>query len=153
MAEKKNHTPVIVNRKAEHEFFLLDRFQAGIVLTGTEVKSIRRGKAQLTDAYCFFQGGELWVRNLHISPYDQGSVYNHEPRRNRKLLLTARELRKLRNRMEEKGMTIVPTKIYFNERNFCKLEIALSRGRKSYDKRDRIKERDVKRDLERRSDD
>ncbi len=153
MAEKRTHTPTIVNRRAEYEFFLLDRFQAGIVLTGTEVKSIRAGKAQLSEAYCFFQGDELWVKNLHISPYEQGSVYNHEPRRLRKLLLTARELRKLRSRLDEPGMTIIPTKLYFNERNICKLEIALSRGRKAPDKRDRIQERDVKREMARRGTD
>jgi len=153
MAEKKNHRPAIVNRKAEFEYFLLDRFQAGIMLTGTEVKSIRRGKVQMVDAFCTFQGNELYVRNLHISPYEQGNAYNHDPLRPRKLLLNRTELRRLRKNLDEKGSTVIPTKIYFSDRNFAKMEIAFSRGRKSYDKRERIKEREVQRDIDRNSDD
>jgi SsrA-binding protein len=144
-----NFQPVIKNRQAEFQYFLLERFQAGLVLTGTEIKSIRLGKVQLQDAYCLFQGGELWIRNMQISPYEQGNIYNHDPKRARKLLLTARELKKLKTRVEEKGLTIIPVKIYFSERNLAKLEIALAKGKKFYDKRESLKEKDVKRSLER----
>jgi len=144
-----NFQPVIKNRQAEFQYFLLVRFQAGLVLTGTEIKSIRLGKVQLQDAFCLFQGGELWIRNMQISPYEQGNLYNHDPKRARKLLLTARELKKLKTRMEEKGLTIIPVKIYFSERNMAKLEISLAKGKKFYDKRESLKEKDVKRSLER----
>lgn len=144
-----NFQPVIKNRQAEFQYFLLERFQAGLVLTGTEIKSIRLGKVQLQDAYCLFQGGELWIRNMQISPYEQGNLYNHDPKRARKLLLTTRELKKLKTRMEEKGLTIIPVKIYFSERNMAKLEISLAKGKKFYDKRESLKEKDVKRSLER----
>lgn len=147
--DKKNYTPTIVNRQASHEYFFLETFTAGIVLSGTEVKSIRASKVQLQDAFCLFQGEELFVRNMQISPYEQGNIYNHDPKRVRKLLLTKRELRKLKSRMEEKGLTIIPIKMLFSERNMVKVEIALAKGKHFYDKREAVKERDVQRNMQR----
>ncbi len=141
--------PEIVNRKATHEFHFLQTFEAGIQLTGTEVKAIRSGQANLSDAYCVFDRGELWVRNLHISEYKEGAQNNHEPKRPRKLLLNRLELRKLERKVSEKGMAIVPYRIYFSDRGMIKLEIALASGKKAYDKRESIKDRDVKRELDR----
>jgi SsrA-binding protein len=139
----------IVNRRAEYEFHFLDRLEAGIELSGTEIKSIRRGSADLRDAYCFFKKGELFVKNLYIAEYDWGNQFNHEPRRLRKLLLRGTELRKLEKKIKERGFTIVPFRVYLNERGFAKLEIALAQGKKTHDKRESIKEKDVKRDLDR----
>src|SRR5512138_27567 len=127
---------VIKNKKAHHEFFLLQEFTAEIQLTGTEIKSIRDGKASIVDAYCTFTGAELFVRNMHIAEYYQGTYNNHEPKRDRKLLLTKRELRKLLVKVKEKGLTIVPTVLFINERGLAKLTIALAKGKHSYDKRD-----------------
>jgi SsrA-binding protein len=139
----------IVNRKAKFEFHFLDSYEAGILLVGTEVKSVRNGEANLTDAYCYFSRGELWVKSLFIGEYKQGNRFNHETRRERKLLLNKRELKKLEKRINEKGLTIVPYRLYFNERNRVKLEIKLAQGKKVYDKRESIKQEDVRRDLER----
>ncbi len=139
----------IRNKRAQFEYFLLDRFEAGLVLTGTEIKSIRDGKASIKDAYCLFIKDELWVKNMHITEYSHGTVYNHEPTRIRKLLLTKREIKKLRAKVKERGQTIVPTRLFTNERGFAKLEIALAKGKKSFDKRNSIKEKDMKRDLDR----
>lgn len=139
----------IKNRKAEFEYFLLTRYNAGIVLTGTEIKSIRAGKASFTDAYCSFVNNELWLHNLHISEYIAGSYNNHEPKRDRKLLLTKRELRKLLAKLNEKGTTIIPILLYINENGYAKLEIALAKGKKMYDKRESIKEKDTRRAIER----
>jgi SsrA-binding protein len=139
----------IRNKRANHEYFILERLVAGIVLTGTEIKSIRNGKASLSDAYCVFENGELFVRGMHIAEYSYGSYNNHLAKRDRKLLLTKRELRKLNNKVKEKGFTIVPTVLFINERGLAKLEIALARGKHYYDKREDLKKRDTQREIER----
>ncbi len=139
----------ISNKKATFEFEIIDKFTAGIMLTGTEIKSIREGKANMSDAYCSFTSGELFVRNLHISEYDMGTHYNHEPKRARKLLLQKKELKKLNTKVKEKGLTIVPLKIFLSGTGYAKMDIALAKGKKTFDKRESIKERDVKRDMER----
>lgn len=143
----------IKNKKAEFEFFLLEVFEAGIVLMGTEIKSIRAGKANLTDAFCVFENNELFVKNLHITEYSHGNLQNHDPRRVRKLMLKGQELNKLDRKVKEKGLTIVPTLLYINEKGLAKLQIALAKGKKSYDKRETIKNRDAKIDMERIRDD
>lgn len=122
-----------------------------MVLTGTEIKSIREGKVNLQDAYCLLLDGELYIRNLHISPYTEGTHYNHEPLRDRKLLLTKRELKKLDSKLKDQGLTIIPIRIFSSEKGLAKIEIALAKGKKLYDKRDTIKERDVKRETDRNS--
>ena len=139
----------VKNRQASFEYELLDKFVAGIVLKGTEIKSIREGKINLQDGYGYFNNGELFVKGVNITPYAQGTHYNHEATRERKLLLKRSELKKLEARSEEKGLTIVPTRLFINERGFAKMEIALGRGKKMHDKRDSIKERDAKRELNR----
>lgn len=150
MAEiKKPRLTEIRNRRVEFEFKLLNTFEAGLILTGTEVKSLREGHANLNDAYCYIRQGELFVRNMFISEYDFGTYNNHDPRRPRKLLLTRNELNKLGKKVKEKGFTIVPVRLYFSERGLAKLEIALAQGKKSFDKRHSIKEKDTKRDLDR----
>lgn len=149
MAEKKKKTLEVVNRKAAHEFFLTEHFEAGIQLQGTEIKSIRQGHVNLRDAYCLFKKGELYVYSMYIKEYEFGTYDNHEPRRIRKLLLRKQELKKLEKRVKEKGMTIVPYRLFLSERGFAKLEIALSQGKKSHDKRNAIKDKDLKRDMDR----
>lgn len=139
----------IVNKKARFEFEFIDTFFAGIVLTGTEIKSVRESKVNISDAYCYFEKDELFVRNLHISEYKQGGIYNHEPKRKRKLLLKKRELSRLQDKVKQKGLTIVPVRLFISGTGFAKLEIALAKGKKIHDKRDQIKEKDLKRDLER----
>lgn len=139
----------IKNKKAYFDYELLEKYIAGIVLTGTEIKSIRLGKASLVDSYCLFKDGELYVRGMNIATYDFGTYNNHVPMRDRKLLLQKSELRKLLRKTKEKGFTIVPTRLFLSERGLAKLEIALARGKKEYDKRETIKERDLKRDMER----
>lgn len=134
------------NRKARHNYFLEDRIEAGMVLTGTEVKSLREGKANLTDAYAIFKRGELFLLNAHIAPYDHGNRANHEPLRTRKLLLKHEELHKLSGKIENKGYSLIPTKLYF-KKGIAKCELALARGKKMHDKRASVKERDAKRDL------
>lgn len=134
----------IKNKKAYFEYHILDKYVAGIELLGTEIKSIRAGKANLSDGFCTFVGNELFAFNIHISEYSMGSFYNHEPKRNRKLLLNKKELRKLQIKAQDKGMTIVPLQIFFNERGFAKMEIGLAQGKKLHDKRDAMKERDAK---------
>lgn len=145
----KTQTIRIKNKRASFEYFLEDRLVAGIVLTGTEIKSIRQGKVSLNDAYCAFEGGELFVREMHIAEYTHGTHYNHEPKRDRKLLLNARELKKLRTKINEKGFTIVPVVLFVNERGLAKLEIALAKGKHHYDKRHTLKDKDTKRELDR----
>ena len=140
--------PVIKNRKATHEFEILERFTAGIQLAGTEIKSIRQSKVNFADSFCFFRDGELWLKNMHISEYELGNIYNHEPKRDRKLLLTKRELRKLEQKKKEKGLTVVPLKIFF-QRGYAKMEIGLARGKKLYDKRAALKEKDLKKEMAR----
>ena len=139
----------VKNRQASYEYELLEKYVAGIVLTGTEIKSIREGKVNLQDGYGYFNNGELFVKGVNITPYAQGTHYNHEATRERKLLLKRAELKKLEARSEEKGLTLVPTRLFINDRGFAKMEIALGRGKKMHDKRDSIKERDAKRELDR----
>lgn len=141
---------LIKNKRATFDYELVDKFTAGIVLVGTEIKSIRLGKASLVDTFCFFaSNNELWVKNMNISEYSFGSYNNHLPRRDRKLLLNRKELIKLQREVKDNGMTIVPTKLFINDKGLCKVEIALARGKKEYDKRESIKEKDAKRDIDR----
>lgn len=153
MAKKSDININIKNRKAEFEYYLLSSFSAGIVLTGTEIKSIRAGKANLTDSYCSFVNNELWVHNIHISEYANGSYNNHEPKRDRKLLLNRKELKKLASKLNDRGTTIIPTRMWINENGYAKLDIALARGKKMYDKRESIKEKDQRRATARGEDD
>jgi SsrA-binding protein len=139
----------IKNRHAYFEYFFDDKYVAGIVLTGTEVKSLREGKANFNDSYCIFHKGELWIRSLHISEYSHGTINNHDPVRERKLLLNKRELKKLQAKIKEKGYSIIPLRLYFNEKNLVKLEIGLGKGKKLHDKRETIKQRDTDRELKR----
>ena len=129
---------------------MLQKYEAGLVLKGTEVKSLRLGQANMSDAWCVFEDGEVYLKNLHINEYELASAYQHEAKATRKLLLNKAELKKLERRVDEKGLTIVPYRIYFSERGHAKCEIWLAQGKKSFDKRQTIKERDVKRDLDRR---
>jgi SsrA-binding protein len=149
MSKRFSNDINIRNKRAGFEFELLDKYLAGLVLKGTEIKSIREGKVNLQDGYCFFNNGELFAKGISITPYAQGTHYNHEAARERKLLLKRSELKKLEGKVEEKGLTLVPTRLFVNERGFAKLEIALARGKKTHDKRDSIKERDIKRELSR----
>ena len=139
----------IVNRKAKFEYHFLQKYEAGITLVGTEVKSIKAGNVNLRDAYCIFQHGELYIKSLYVAEYKHGNRNNHETRRDRKLLLKRAELKKLERRVNEKGLTLVPYKIYLSERGLIKVEISLAQGKKSYDKRKTIQERDQKRELDR----
>jgi len=136
----------ILNKKARFENEIIEVYKAGIVLTGTEIKSVRQGKVSFNDSYCFFSEDELFLRNMHISEYSHGNIFNHEPLRIRKLLLTTRELRKLHIKVKEKGLTIVPLRLFSSERGFAKIEIALAKGKKLYDKRDSLREKQFKRD-------
>ncbi len=145
----KTQTIRIKNKRASFEYFLEDKLVAGIVLTGTEIKSIRQGKVSLNEAYCAFEGDELFVREMHIAEYTYGTHYNHEAKRDRKLLLHARELKKLKTKATEKGYTIVPVVLFVTERGLAKLEIALAKGKHHYDKRNSLKEKDSKRELDR----
>ncbi|MGC8814166.1 SsrA-binding protein SmpB [Dictyoglomus sp.] len=147
MAKEKK--VVAVNRKARHDYSILDTFEAGIVLTGTEVKSLRRGKVSLQDSYADVKNGEVWIYNLHISPYEHGNIYNHDPKRPRKLLLNKDEIAYLVGKVRERGLTLIPLSIYFNERGWAKVELGLAKGKKLYDKRRDIAERDERRELER----
>jgi SsrA-binding protein len=140
----------IKNKRASFDYEFLETLTAGIVLNGTEIKSIREGKASLVDAYCYFAGDELFVKNMHIAEYWWGNLNNHNPRRDRKLLLNRKELNKLLRKNKEKGLTIVATRLFIEENGYAKLEIALARGRKAYDKRENIKEKDLRRDMERK---
>src|SRR5574344_2130025 len=139
----------IKNKKASFDYFFLETFTAGIVLTGTEIKSIRLGKASLVDTFCYFNKGELWVKNMNISEYFYGSYNNHTARHDRKLLMTRKELRKLEQNSKEPGFTIVPIRLFINERGFAKVVIALGKGKKQYDKREALKEKDDRREMER----
>lgn len=139
----------IQNRRASFDYSFLEKFTAGIVLRGTEIKSVREGKVNIGDGFCFFRNGELFVRNLHINEYEKGSYNNHQPLRERKLLLTKTELKKLERKLEE-GLTIVPIRMFISESGYAKLEIALAKGKKTFDKRQDIKKRDVERETARR---
>lgn len=151
MAKKKGNTRLqIVNRRASFDYEFLETFTAGIVLVGTEIKSVRSGKASLVDAYCYFDlRGQLWVKGMNIAQYFWGSWGQHEPVRDRKLLLQKRELRHLRQSVKEKGLTIVAVKMYIAENGYAKLVIALAKGKKEYDKRQSIKEKDLRREMTR----
>src|ERR1043166_7898841 len=137
------------NRQAYFHYHIEDKYTAGIVLLGTEVKSIREGKISFNDAYCLFDKGELWIRGLYIAEYKLGTVNNHIAVHDRKLLLTQKELKRLLAKMKEKGFTLIPLRVFFNERNFVKVEIGLARGKKVHDKRESIKQRDVEREMKR----
>lgn len=139
----------IKNKRAGFDYEFLDTYTAGIVLSGTEIKSIRAGKASLVDSYCYFANNELYVKNMHIADYWWGSFNNHDPRRDRKLLLNRKELRKLQRATKEKGLTIVATRLFIAQNGFAKLNIALAKGKKEYDKRNSIKEKDIRRDMDR----
>lgn len=145
-AEEKNIT---VNRKARHEYHILQTFEAGIVLVGTEVKALREGKANLVDSYATIKNGEVWLVSAHISEYKQGNINNHNPTRDRKLLLNKNEIRKLIGKTKEKGLTLIPLRMYFKNGR-VKVELALAKGKKSYDKRETIAKRDFQREQERR---
>ena len=141
--------PEIKNRSAYHDYFIEDKFDAGMVLAGTEVKSIREGKVNFTDSFCFFAKGELWLKNMHIAEYRFGTTNNHLAVHDRKLLLTKRELKKLENKMKEKGYAIIPLRIFFSEKGLAKMEIGLAKGKKQFDKRETIKNRDIDREIKR----
>jgi len=152
MTNKKNIKPSpinIKNKRATFDFEFIDTFTAGIVLTGTEIKSIRLGKASLVDTFCYFNHGELWVKNMNISQYSYGSYNNHVERRERKLLLNKKELRNLEAETKAPGFTIVPVRLFINEKGLAKLVIALARGKKEYDKRQSIKDKEDRREMDR----
>lgn len=138
----------ISNRKARHDYFILETLEAGVVLTGTEVKSLRLGNANLQDSYAELRNGEVWLEGMHINPYEHGSIFNHEPRRKRKLLLQKKQIRKLLGGLNEKGLTLVPLSVYFKG-PYAKVELALARGKKSYDKREAIAKRESDRTIAR----
>lgn len=146
---KSNADVNIRNKRATFDYELLDRYTAGIVLCGTEIKSIREGKASLVESYCLMDKGELWVKGMHIAEYKFGTFYNHSERRDRKLLLTKKELRKINRVTKESGFTVIPTSLYINDKGLAKLNIAIARGKKQYDKRNALKEKDDKRQMDR----
>jgi len=137
------------NRQAFHEYHIDSRYVAGIVLLGTEVKSLREGKASFNDSYCLINKGEMWVKSLHIAEYSHGTVNNHDPIRDRKLLLEKREIRKIEGKLKEKGYTLIPLRIFFNEKSMAKMEVGLAKGKKHHDKRESIKQKDVEREMKR----
>lgn len=147
--EKKVNNINIKNKRATFDYIITDTYTAGIVLTGTEIKSIRLSKVSLVDSYCIFIGNELWVKNMHVAEYFYGSYNNHSARRDRKLLLERKELRKLQHAVKNPGFTIVPTRLFINEKGLAKLVIGLARGKHEYDKRETLKERDDKREMDR----
>lgn len=144
-----NNNIKIRNKRISWEYFLINKIVAGIVLTGTEIKSIRSGKASLADSFCYFDGGELFVRNMHIAEYSYGTYNNHLAKRDRKLLLNRKELKKMQRQVKEKSMTIVPVVLFVNEKGLAKLEIALAKGKHFYDKRNTLKDKDHKREIDR----
>lgn len=139
----------IKNKKARFEYEFLEKFTAGIQLTGTEIKSIRAGKASIVEGYCFMKNGELFIKNMYIAEYDQGSYNNHNPKRDRKLLLNRTELNKLEKKKKDVGLTIVPLKVFINKKGYAKLDIALAKGKKLHDKRHDLKDKDAKRQMDR----
>jgi SsrA-binding protein len=139
----------IKNRLAYFEYFIDQTYNAGIVLTGTEVKSIRGGKASFNDAYCIIHKGEAWLKNFHVSEYSHGTANNHEPLREKKLLLQKKEIKKIEGKLKEKGYTLIPLRLYFNEKNLAKVEIGLGKGKKLHDKRESIKQRENEREMKR----
>ncbi|MCS7073675.1 MAG: SsrA-binding protein SmpB [Bacteroidia bacterium] len=149
MPKEKKTPPTIRNKRASFEYQFLETLVVGLVLTGTEIKSVREGKVQIQDAFCFIQNDELFIKGMEISPYELGTYNNHEPKRIRKLLAHKHEIRKLKAKREEKGLTIIPVKLFFTEKNLAKLEIAIAKGKKLFDKRESIKERETSRNLKR----
>ena len=139
----------IKNKKAFFEYQILDKFIAGIELKGTEIKSIREGKATITEGFCFFKKNELWIKGMHISEYKFGTYANHEPKRERKLLLNNQELNKISKKIQDQGITIIPLRLFISKKGWAKIEISTAKGKKIHDKRNTIKERDIKRDMER----
>lgn len=137
------------NRQAYHEYFIDAKYEAGMVLLGTEVKSLRSGRASFNDSYCLVHKGEIWVKSLHIAQYSHGTVNNHDPLRDRKLLLEKREIKKIEAKLKEKGYTLIPLRIFFNDKNLAKMEIGLAKGKKFHDKRESIKQKDVEREMKR----
>jgi SsrA-binding protein len=137
------------NRQAYHDYFIDIKYVAGMVLLGTEVKSLRAGRASFNDSYCLIHKGEIWVKSLHIAEYSHGTVNNHDPLRDRKLLLEKREIRKIEAKLKEKGFTLIPLRIFFTDKNLAKMEIGLARGKKMHDKRDSIKQKDAEREMKR----
>jgi len=139
----------IKNRSAYHEFFIDAKYEAGMVLLGTEVKSIRNGKVSFNDSYCLLHKGEAWLKSLHIAEYSHGNINNHDPMRDRKLLLQRREIKKIESKLKEKGYTLIPLRIYFNDKSLVKIEIGLAKGKKLHDKRDTIRQKDAEREMKR----
>ena len=139
----------IKNKKAFFEYQILDKFIAGIELKGTEIKSIREGKATITEGFCFFKNNELWIKGMHITEYKLGTYANHEPKRERKLLLNYQELKKISKKIQDQGITIIPLRLFLSKKGWAKIEISTAKGKKLHDKRNTIKERDIKRDIER----
>jgi SsrA-binding protein len=137
------------NRQASFEYFIDSRYEAGMVLLGTEIKSIREGKVSFNDSYCLIHKGEIWLKSLHIAEYSHGTVNNHDPLRDRKLLLQKREIKKIEAKLKEKGYTLVPLRIFFNEKSLAKIEIGLAKGKKTHDKRESIRQKDVEREMKR----
>ncbi len=135
------------NKKARHNYEILEEYEAGIVLKGSEVKSVRSGKVSIVEAFARVEGGELWLENMYIAPYDNSSVFGHEPRRKRKLLMHKKEIRRLAGKLAQRGLTLIPLEVYLNDRGLVKIKLGLARGKKKYDKREAIKERDLKRKL------
>lgn len=146
---KLNSNIVVKNKKATFEFEVIEKYMAGIVLAGTEIKAIRMGKANFVDSYCQFINDELWVKGLHIAEYEWGTYNNHDPKQDRKLLLTRKELNKLKRRSQEKGLTIIALKLFVNEKGLAKVDIALARGKQLHDKRETLKRNDAKREIDR----
>jgi SsrA-binding protein len=146
---KETGNILIRNKKASHDYEFIEKFVAGIMLTGTEIKSIRAGKATVSDSFCQFRGSELFIKGMHISEYWWGNINNHDPLRERKLLLTSKEIRKLERKVKETGLTIVVIKVFLNERGLAKAEIALARGKKEYDKRETLRRKDAAREMDR----
>jgi len=140
---------VFKNRKARHNYFFIQEFEAGIVLHGSEIKSIRVGKLSFKDSFASIETGEAWLHSLHISPYKYDSNFAPDPERKRKLLLNKREIKKIKSQMDEKGMTLIPAEIYINDRGLAKVKIALAKGKRQYDKREDIKKKDIMRDMQR----
>lgn len=136
----------IKNRKALHEYFVIQKFEAGIALVGTEIKSIRAGKLNFKDSYAKVDKGECWLMNLHVSPWEKASFFNHQAERPRRLLLHKNEINRLKSKVEEQGMTLIPLEIYINEQGFCKVSLALAKGKKLYDKRESLQKKDMERD-------
>jgi SsrA-binding protein len=139
----------IKNKKASFEYELLDKYTAGVQLSGTEIKSIRNGKASIAEGFCVIENDEIWVRNMHVAEYEEGSYNNHEPKRDRKLLLNRQEINKLKKKLKDVGLTIVPLRLYITPKGWAKLDIALAKGKKLYDKREDLKAKDTKRQLDR----